>query len=399
MSKEVETKEVKQEGDFKIKKKPKNLSSKKIETTKLDLTKKDEDAVQELQAGSVDEKQLISDMEGVGGNVRELPESGSTTPGSEEEIIKPKEEEKPPLEEINIGEEKKELEPQVASNNSKAEVHTHETLPENIEQLAKFMNETGGTIEDYVRLNADYTNVSDEVLLKEYYKKNKPYLTLDEIELQLEDKFSYDEDYEDEKEIRRKKLAIKEEVAKARGFLDNLKSEYYQEIKLRPGVTQEQQKASDFFNRYNKEQEIARKQHEDFKATTKQMFANDFKGFEFNVGEKKFRYSVNNPSEVADAQSNISNFVKTFLDDDGSVKDHRGYHKAIYAARNADTIAKHFYEQGKADAIKNINAKSKNINGEARQSAPSDVFINGLKVKAINGVDSSKLKIKKRKTT
>ena len=375
MSKEVETKEVKQEGDFKIKKKPKNLSSKKIETTKLDLTKKDEDAVQELQAGSVDEKQLISDMEGVGGNVRELPESGSTTPGSEEEIIKPKEEEKPPLEEINIGEEKKELEPQVA----------------------KFMNETGGTIEDYVRLNADYTNVSDEVLLKEYYKKNKPYLTLDEIELQLEDKFSYDEDYEDEKEIRRKKLAIKEEVAKARGFLDNLKSEYYQEIKLRPGVTQEQQKASDFFNRYNKEQEIARKQHEDFKATTKQMFANDFKGFEFNVGEKKFRYSVNNPSEVADAQSNISNFVKTFLDDDGSVKDHRGYHKAIYAARNADTIAKHFYEQGKADAIKNINAKSKNINGEARQSAPSDVFINGLKVKAINGVDSSKLKIKKRK--
>ena len=397
MSKEVETKEVKQEGDFKIKKKPKNLSSKKIETTKLDLTKKDEDAVQELQAGSVDEKQLISDMEGVGGNVRELPESGSTTPGSEEEIIKPKEEEKPPLEEINIGEEKKELEPQVASNNSKAEVHTHETLPENIEQLAKFMNETGGTIEDYVRLNADYTNVSDEVLLKEYYKKNKPYLTLDEIELQLEDKFSYDEDYEDEKEIRRKKLAIKEEVAKARGFLDNLKSEYYQEIKLRPGVTQEQQKASDFFNRYNKEQEIARKQHEDFKATTKQMFANDFKGFEFNVGEKKFRYSVNNPSEVADAQSNISNFVKTFLDDDGSVKDHRGYHKAIYAARNADTIAKHFYEQGKADAIKNINAKSKNINGEARQSAPSDVFINGLKVKAINGVDSSKLKIKKRK--
>jgi len=394
MSKEPTTLGVEQEGDFKMKKKkPRKLTSKKNETVKLDLTsketKKEEDAVPKSEPVLLDENKQT-------GNVQEMDARTSTPEVPPVKKEKVEEESGSPIEEIKIGEQEKEVEPQVAST-PKAEVHSHKTLPENIEKLTKFMNDTGGTIEDYVRLNADYSGVSDEALLKEYYKKNKPYLTADEIELQLEDKFSYDESYDEEKEIRRKKLAIKEEVAKAKGFLDNLKSEYYEEIKLRPGTTQDQQKAMDFFNRYNKEQEIAKQQHEDFKSTTKQMFTNEFKGFEFNVGEKKFRYGINNPNEVADAQSNISNWVKTFLDEDGSVKDHRSYHKAMYAARNADTIAKHFYEQGKADAIKNINAKSKNIGGEARQSAPSDVFINGLKVKAVNGVDSSKLKIKKRK--
>ena len=395
MSKETTTVGVEQEGDFKMKKKkPRKLTSKKNETVKLNLTseenKKEQDAVQEPETT----KAVLQSNEKKEEQVVELQEVGETH--SEE---KPSEEIKQevttPISEIKT-EDEEVIKPQESSR-PKAEVHNHQALPENIEKLAKFMNDTGGTIEDYVRLNADYSNVSDEALLKEYYKKNKPYLTADEIELQLEDKFSYDESYDEEKEIRRKKLAIKEEVAKAKGFLENLKSEYYEEIKLRPGATQEQQKAMDFFNRYNKEQEIAKQQHEAFKSTTKQMFTNEFKGFEFNVGEKKFRYGINNPSEVADAQSNISNWVKTFLNEDGSVKDHRSYHKAMYAARNADTIAKHFYEQGKADAIKNINAKSKNIGGEARQSAPSDVFINGLKVKAVNGVDSSKLKIKKRK--
>jgi hypothetical protein len=269
-------------------------------------------------------------------------------------------------------------------------------LPENIEKLVSFMEETGGTLEDYVRLSYDYSNTSDEVLLREYYRKTKPHLDAEDINIILED-FSYDEELDDERDIRKVKIALKEEVAKAKSFLEQTKSKYYDEIKLRPGVTQEQQKAVDFFNRYNENQAAAEKRHGDFLNRTKQMFNNDFKGFDFNVGEKKFRYSVKNPSEVAEVQSDISNFIGKFLDKDGNVSDHVGYHKALYAARNADTMAQHFYEQGKADAIKEVAAKSKNITTEPRQTSAGNVFVNGLQVKAISGLDSSKLKIKTKK--
>jgi hypothetical protein len=192
-------------------------------------------------------------------------------------------------------------------------------------------------------------------------------------------------------------LFIVVSIARAKNFLEETKSKYYDEIKLRPGVTQEQQKATEFFNRYNNEQQTVQKQHEEFKNTPKNYFTKDFKGFEISLGEKRFSYNVQNPETVADNQSNLTNFVKTFLDDKGNVKDYEGYHKAIYAARNADTIANHFYEQGKADAIKDVTAKSKNINQEARSTTPGDLFINGLKVKAVNGVDSSRLRVKSKK--
>ena len=399
----MSTKEtVPQEGEFKMKKKPgrpKKLTTKK-EPVKLDLTKKEDDAVQELQTGNVDEKQSIPVVEGVAEGVRELPESGSTTTTSKEEIkevIKPTEEEKPPLEEINIGEEKKELEPAVAEK-IKEEIKQNPEieLPENVEKLVDFMKETGGTLVDYVRLNADYTNVNNETMLKEYYLHTKPHLDSEEIDFLMDDKFAWDEDMDEERDIRKKKLALKEEVAKARGYMEDLKSKYYEEIKLRPGVTQEQQKATDFFNRYNKEQDVLKQRNDAFKTGTNKFFSDDFKGFEFNLGEKRFRYGVNNPSEVASNQSNLSDFIKTFLDKEGNIKDYTGYHKAIYAARNADTIASHFYEQGKTDAIKAEHARSRNISTEARQSSSGEVFINGMKVKAISGADSSKLKIKKK---
>jgi len=259
------------------------------------------------------------------------------------------------------------------------------------------MEETGGDINDYVRLNADYSNVDEDTLLKEYYKNTKPHLDSSEIDFIMEENFKVDEDYDEERDQRRKKLAKKEEVAKAKNFLEDLKTKYYDEIKSRPTVNNEMSKASEFFNRYNKEQEIAKKRHEDFKNSTNKMFSEEFKGFDFSVGEKKFRYSVNNPSDVAEAQSDISNVVKKFLNDKGEVIDVKGYHKAMYAARNADTIAQHFYEQGKADAVKDVVAKSKNINKDVRQtSTPDDIYLNGFKVKAVSGVNSSKLKIKKK---
>ena len=376
--------------------KPKNLS-RNDEPIKVDLSQpkieeqhaiqtqetNDSDVVVEKQENSVDSKEVAEE-------VRSTEEVKPVI----EEII----EEKPEEEEVvNIGEEMVQTSEKPTAKVSDELPKQDINLPENIEKVVDFMKETGGTLEDYVRLNADYSNVDNDTLLKEYYKQTKSHLDSEEISFLLEDNFSFDEEVDDARDIRKKKLAYKEEVAKARKHLDGLKSQYYDEIKLRPGVTQEQKKAMDFFNRYNEEQDVAQQQHETFKSNTKDYFTNEFKGFDFKLGEKKFRYGVKNPSEVADNQSNISNIIKRFLNDKGDVTDVQGYHKAMYAAENADTIAQHFYEQGKADAIRDVAAKSKNISNEARAAAPSDVYIGGLKVKSISGLDSSKLKIKTRK--
>jgi uncharacterized protein (DUF2164 family) len=388
--------EVKQEGTFKIKSKPKQLI-KKDNVIKVDLSKKEEkDAVQVGETKEV----AVEEQTGNSPQVdQQVSESSKILEDKQEQpTIKEIVEEKPIEEKVEeeiqeIGEkiEQKVIAPTPEESREIAK------LPENIEKVVDFMKETGGTLEDYVRLNADYSNVDNDTLLREYYKQAKSHLDSSEINFMIEDNFSYDEEVDEEREIRKKKLAYKEEVAKARKHLDGLKSQYYEEIKLRPGVTQDQQKAMDFFNRYNEEQNTAQQQHEDFKSNTKNYFTNEFKGFDFQVGEKKFRYGVKNPNEVADKQSNITNTIKKFLDDKGNVKDVKGYHKAMYAADNVDKIAQHFYEQGKSDATKNLVAKSKNITEDVRPSPTGDVFVGGLKVKSISGLDSSKLKIKTRK--
>ena len=391
-----ETKE--KAGKLKVKAKilkPKNLSN-NDEPIKVDLSKpktEEQDAIQVRETKEIPVVETSGDSESE--KVDEQVQESSPIAEVQEEkpvIEEVKEEEE---EVISIGEE---MEPQAEITAEEPQTVKQDiNLPENIEKVVDFMKETGGTLEDYVRLNADYTNVDNDTLLKEYYKNTKSHLDSEEISFLLEDNFSFDEEVDDARDIRKKKLAYKEEVAKAQKHLNGLKSQYYDEIKLRPGVTQEQKKAMDFFNRYNEEQNVAEQQHEVFKNTTKDYFTKEFKGFDFSVGDKKFRYGVKNPSEVADNQSNISNIVKKFLNDKGDVTDVKGYHKAMYAAQHADTIAQHFYEQGKADAIRNVAAKSNNISNEARASAPSDVFVGGFKVKSISGLDSSKLKIKARK--
>tara|TARA_R110001632_G_scaffold83011_2_gene184005 strand:+ start:1164 stop:2336 length:1173 start_codon:yes stop_codon:yes gene_type:complete len=385
---------VKQEGDFKLKKK--KPAMKKLNdtqgVTKVNLTqKKEEDAIQEQ---STDESVLRTEQPEM--ELQEVVEGNSEQKDAPIEDVK---EEPSVIQEITeeeVAEETQKLTDEVKEAVVEAK-ETGRALPENIEKLVSFMEETGGNIDDYVRLNADYTNVNESILLREYYKKTKPHLDQEEIEFIMEDSFSYDEDVDEERDVRKKKLAFKEEAAKAKNYLETLKSKYYEEIKLRPGMTQEQQKATDFFSRYNEEQDIAAQQHERFKADTKQLLNDDFKGFDFNLGEKKFRYGVQNPSQVAESQSNINNLIKKFLDNKGNVSDTKGYHKAMYAAANADKIATHFYEQGKADAVKEVISNSKNPSTATRQQAAGDVFINGLKVRAISGVDSSKLKIKTKK--
>ena len=384
--------EVKQEGTFKVKK-PKQLS-KEDKPIKIDLSKPktEPDAVQERKAETIPDDKSSGDIPKVEVKGRE-PEQKPDEITPIQEIIEEVTEEKVAEEIVELGEK---LEEHMEAPTPE-EIREVASLPENIEKVVDFMKETGGTLEDYVRLNADYSNVDNDTLLKEYYKQTKSHLDSEEINFLIEDNFSWDEELDEERVIRKTKLAYKEEVAKAKNHLEDLKSKYYDEIKLRPGVTQDQQKAMDFFNRYNEEQNVAVKQHEAFKSNTNEYFSKEFKGFDFNIGEKKFRYGVKSPSEVADKQSNISNIIKKFLNDKGDVTDVKGYHKAMYAAEHADNIAQHFYEQGKSDATKDLVAKSKNIQTEPRQNPPSDVFVNGLKVRAISGMDSSKLKIKTRK--
>jgi hypothetical protein len=377
--------QTKTEGSFKIQSKPKltdeQIAAKNREplidvpsnVTRVVIPKEEKDAVQESSTDGVDENKPAGDVQKV--------EEGTSEPVIKE-ITEEKEEVKPeePVEE-------KIEEPKLIQND----------LPENINKLVDFMKETGGTMQDYIRLNTNYEDVDRDVLVKEYYKSTKPHLSQEEIDFMIEDTFAFDEDIDEERDIKRKKLAYKEEVSKARKFLEDTKEKYYDDIKLKsPSLSEDQQKASDFFNRYKEDQERNSQNHEKFKTQTEQLFNKDFEGFDFNLGEKKFRYGVQNATQVGEKQSDIGNFIGKFLGEDGTIKDTKGYHKALYAGANADKIANHFYEQGKADAIRDVVNKSNNTSTEARKAAPVEsARFGAYKVKSISGADSAKLKIKK----
>ena len=327
-------------------------------------------------------------------------ESENAEPVQEQEEVQPEAEtqETPTLEEItedSTEEEVVEAEEKVEEAIAEAEA-TGKPLPENIQKLVDFMEETGGDINDYVRLNQDYSKFDDMSLLREYYKQTKSHLNDDEISFLMEDQFSYDEEVDEERDIRRKKLALKEQVASAKSHLDGQKSKYYEEIKAGSKLTPEQQKAWDFFNRYNKESEVtqktAKKNSDIFTQKTNQVFNDKFKGFEYNVGDKKYRFNVSNAEEVKNTQSDINNFTKKFLDKNSTLSDAKGYHKSLFTAMNADAVAKHFYEQGKADAMKDSVAKAKNVNMNPRQSH-GQIEAGGIKVKVL-GDNSSDFKFK-----
>ena len=396
MSEQKTNEPVKQEGEFKLKKKtPKKLLTPQsneptkvnikeplielpLEVTKVSIPK--EDAIQIGETKEVVVGEQTGDSPAMG---EPLQESNKDVEGFH------------PIKEVTESEVKK-VEDEVVKAIQDEKI-LGKALPENIEKLVSFMEDTGGTIEDYTRLNADYSSVDENTLLKEYYKKAKPHLDEEEISFIMEDNFSFDVDLDEEREVRKKKLAKKEEIAKAKSFLEETKKKYYDEIKLRPGVTQDQKKATDFFNRYNKQQEKAEQQHAQFKESTKELFNDSFEGFDIKVGEKNYKYNIQNREKVAESQSSINNLVGKFLDADGNVSDSKGYHKAMYAADNVDRIASHFYEQGKADAIKDVVNKSKNPSDSLARKSQGDVFVNGFKVKAISGTDSTKLRIKTKK--
>jgi hypothetical protein len=406
MSEETKPQEpVKQEGEFKVKKrKPKNLSlQSKEEITKVDLTKPEAtgDITPEVIKVEVPTEALKKEENAIQiGETKKMDvgEQARDSSGVDEQVSKPEKvvEEVTPIQEIT-NEEVKEIAQEVKEAKRDEKI-LGKPLPENIEKLVSFMEETGGTVQDYVALNKDYSSYNSKDVLREYYTKAKPHLDQEEISFLMEDNFDFDEDVDEPREIRKKKLAFKEEVANAKQFLENSKSKYYDEIKLRPGVTQEQQEAISFYDQYKQQQEVATQVHGDFRDRTKKLFNSEFKGFEFNLGEKRFRYGIKDPVKVGELQADVQNFVGKYTNEEGLMTDAAGYHKAMYAAMNADKLANHFYEQGKADGVKSIISGSKNPSkDEPRRVADGNVFINGLKVKAISGLDSSNLKIKTKK--
>jgi hypothetical protein len=309
----------------------------------------------------------------------------------------------PVIEEITneeVEEKVEELTEEVEEAVAKAE-ETGKPLPENIQKLVDFMEETGGDLEDYVRLNQDYTDMDNLTVLQEYYKITKPHLTAEERGFLMDENFSYDEEADDEKDIRKKKIALKEQVAEAKAYLDGQKSKYYDEIKAGSKLTPEQQKAWDFFNRYNEESEKTdakvKAAKSVFDKKTNNLFNDKFKGFEYNVGDKRYRFNIKNMDKVKQTQSDINNFVKKFLNKDGTIEDAAGYHKSLYTAMNADAIAKHFYDQGRADALKDSVAKSKNVNMKPNQ-VHKNIDVGGVKFRVL-GQDSNdfKFKFKKKK--
>ena len=352
------------------------------------LNKPETDAIPEQETNAVDDDQPPAISEEV---VEEIPQQQE-----------PVQDEQPVLEEIvneEVAEQVEELNEQVEQAIVEADAGI--ALPDNIQKVVEFMNETGGSLQDYVKLNTDYASLNETQLLREFYETTKPHLNREEIDFIMEDNFSYDEEVDEDRDIRRKKLARKEELAKAKNHLDGLKSRYYEEIKAGSNLNPETKKAVDFFNRYKKENEEASKVAENqvsvFNSKTEKLFSNDFKGFDFNVGEKKFRYRVKNADQVKDTQGDINNFVKKFLNDKNEMSDAAGYHKSLFTAMNADAIANHFYEQGKTDAMKASVQKSKNIDMDPRGVHENVKPTSGMSFKSIKSGGTSKFGIKTRK--
>ena len=327
------------------------------------------------------------------------PDNAESTEKQEEVQPEEQTQETPVLEEITEEEVKEETET-LTEELLDAKIENIETgipLPENLQKVVDFMEETGGTLEDYVSLNQDFSKYDDITVLKEYYKQTKSHLSNDEVDFLIEEDFSYDEEVDEEREIKKKKIALKEQVASAKSHLDGQKSKYYEEIKAGSRLTTEQQKAVNFFNRYNKESEeenkTAKQQQNTFVEKTNKVFNDEFKGFEYKVGEKKYRFNVKNGDEIKDTQSDINNFVGKFLNKNYEMEDAKGYHKSLFTAMNPDAIANHFYEQGKADAMKTSVAKAKNVDMSPRQSH-GEVNVDGMKFKVLSDDTSPTFKFK-----
>jgi len=401
MSEEIKAKVVEDENPSAAEKETKVLKKMGLDTgtetvTKVDLRqpKEKKDAIQEQSTDEV----LVRDESGASEEVQEKNKTQLEEPAAEsqekkeaiiEEVEESEQTKKEPIKEKPIVQETNTVEqPEV-------------NVPEGVLELVNFMNETGGSMEDYIRLNKNYEGLDNKDLIKEYYATTKPHLTSDEVNFLIDDNYSFDKEIDDPIDIKRKELAYKEEIAKAKQYLEEQKNQYYKEVKNTSSLSTDQQKAVNFFNRYNTEQqEIAHQQEKasnQFKLKTNEVFNQEFKGFDFNIDNKTFKYKLKDVDNVKNTQMDVMNVIGSYLDENRTLKDGYGYHKALFAARNADNIANHFYQLGKTEAVKEIASESKNINMDPRQTSSGVVESGGIKVRAISGDDSSKLRIKLKK--
>ena len=357
------------------------------ETPKINL-----DAVQEQSADEVPVRDESESSKEVQKENVETQDENSTGESKEEES---------PIEIINEEEAPVDNQPKVDERativNEKPqpeEVTPQIELPENIDKLIKFMDDTGGSLEDYVNMNRDISQLSDGELLRQYYSQSKPW-DLQEINEYMEDNFSYSEEEDEQRDIRAKKRAFKEELHNARSFFKNHKEKYYADLKLsrQQEIPEDYKIAYEQYGQYTKEQELSKQLNQVFLERTDNVFNDDFRGFDFQVGDNKYRYKVNNVNETKRLQSDISNFIKPFMNNKGEIENVSGYHKALFAARNADKIAQHFYEQGRADALKQSAKEAKNIDMTPRQEGTIQTKT-GQKFKVVSGDSSSKLRIK-----
>ena len=399
---------VEQEGDFKMKtpeKKPEVVEEKVEQQTEEPVEDKKETGVQDDGTYKVDLNKIPEKQEDVVKvDLSEQKEEEQVEEQTEEPVEETEQEEQPILEDVTEEEVQEKVE-EVTEEVEEAIIEAQETgkpLPENIQKVVDFIEDTGGTLEDYVRLNQDYSKYDEKGLLFEYYRSSKPHLNTDEIQFLIEDEFSVNEDEDSDRDIKRKKLALKEQVANAKAHLDGLKSKYYDEIKAGSKLLPEQQKAVEFFDRYNKELEetnkIQERQSSIFNKKTQNVFNDNFKGFEYAVGDKKYRFNVKDAEKVKSTQSDINNFVKKFLNKDNEMSDASGYHKSLFTAMNPDLVANHFYEQGKADAMKQSVAKAKNVDMDPRSTHTKPANTSGFSVKPVgDSSDDYKFKIRTNK--
>lgn len=375
-------------------------------TIKLDLRNFTEDAVQKQSTDEVpvrDEPKTSGEVQEQ--NVEQTDEEPTreSEPDNEEdtvlELVSDEEVEEPATLADKIKDIPNKLKEESESVNNNQEPERE--LPENIDKLVQFMEETGGTVEDYVNLNKDYESMADMELLREYYQQTKPHLSADEVDFLIEDNFSYDEEVDEERDIRRKKLAFKESIAEAKSNLNNLKGKYYEDLKLSSKLTPEQREAVEFYNDYKQDQDsrtkIAEQQRSIFEQKTNELFSENFKGFDFKVGDNKYRFKVKDVNNVKESQADINSLVEKFVNENNEMSDAAGYHKALFTAMNADAVANHFYEQGRADALKTQIAKSKNIDMDPRSTHEKVTTTSGMQVKAISGDDVDRLRIKIKK--
>ena len=274
-----------------------------------------------------------------------------------------------------------------------------ENLPEDVEKYMEFRKETGRSFSDFAELQKDWSSVGDGEILRQYYEKTKPHLDREDIEHILSEQFSFDQEIDDEKEIRAKKIAHKEALYEARNHFEKLKEKYKAPLgSSEADIPDVYKEAFSFYNEYKTQSEkdsIAQKEQASyFTEKTNSLFSDEFKGFEFNVGDEKKVFKPSDLDKVKSNQSSVKNFISQHVDENGFLKDPTTYHRSLFTAMNPDAIAKHFYEQGKSDATGDIVKETKNIDMGVRENTITDT--GGTKFRVIESEDKFEFKIKKR---